>query len=195
MQTKSPMVQPRSGAFSPLIESYTQFAHLKQLYRQGWLRRGVGSQHCESVADHVFSTALLAALLAGEQDLDHGRVVLMALVHDLGEAHAGDLTPADALPAARKHQLEAEGVCRILNALAGGQLFTQIWEEYERGDSPEARFVRQVDKLEMALQAALYQRQGHGDLSEFIDSAAEAIDDPELAELLEEARALAGAGH
>jgi len=191
MKFKSPMVQSRPGESSPLIESFVQLAHLKQLYRQGWLRRGIADQHCESVADHVFGTVMLATLLAAERDLDPTRVVLMALVHDLGEAHAGDLTPADDHPPELKHRLEAEGVRRLLGQLDAGRTLTEIWEEYEQGETPEARFVRQVDKLEMALQAALYQRQGHGDLTEFLDSAAGVIEDPELVALLEEARTLA----
>jgi putative hydrolase of HD superfamily len=48
-----------------------------------------------------------------------------------------------------------------------------LWDEYEAGKSKEARFVRAMDKLDMALQA-----QEYGGLEEFIDSALEVLIDP-----------------
>ncbi len=175
---------------NPLIEAYFEVQHLKQLYRQGWLRRGVGPEHAESVADHTFATALLAILLADHlrPELDAARVLRLALLHDLGEAHAGDLTPGDGVPPTDKHRLERESVRRILGKLPGGDRHLALWEEYEQGHTPEARFVRQIDRLEMALQALVYETQGHGDLDEFMVSAGKDVEDPELTALMDEIR-------
>lgn len=173
---------------SPLLESYFQAAHLKQLYRQGWLRRGVSDDRCESVADHSYGTALLAMLLADavRPDLDAGKVLRLALLHDLGEVHAGDLTPADGVTAAEKHDREAVGIRRILAGIPGSDRHVALWEEYEAQQTPEARFVRQVDRLEMALQAVVYEAQGDAGLAEFLESARRDIDDPALTPLLDE---------
>ena len=190
MQTKAPMSRPpaQGGDLSPVIETYFQLQHLKQLFRQGWLRRGIGQEHAESVADHSYGTALLAMLLADQlrPDLDVGQVMRLALIHDLGEAHAGDLIPADGVPADDKQERERVGVRRILGGLPGGGRYLELWEEYERGSTAEAEFVRRVDRLEMALQATVYETQGHGDLGEFLETARRQIGETELTGLMNE---------
>lgn len=182
---------------SPLVEAYFQAAHLKQLYRQGWLRRGVAADHCESVADHSYGTALLAMLLADavRPDLDAGKVLRLALLHDLGEVHAGDLIPSDGVTDGDKHEREAIAVRRVLAGVPGSDRHVALWEEYEAQQTPEARFVRQVDRLEMALQAAVYEAQGHADLTEFLESARRDVDDPALTPLLDELARLRGEGN
>ena len=62
--------------------------------------------------------------------------------------------------------------------------YLRLWEQYEAGESPEARFVRQIDRLEMGLQAALYRAQGMQKMDEFIESARRALSDPDLLDLL-----------
>lgn len=151
---------------------------LKEIRRQGWVDRGVQSP--ESTADHSWAVALFAWLLALERDdLDEGRVLLLALVHDLPEALAGDATPFDrfrdeqgaispdhfrnapdyeAGETGRKHELEREALREMIKNLPG-ELADRIagaWEEYGAGVTPEARFVRQLDKLETLVQAELY---------------------------------------
>jgi 5'-deoxynucleotidase YfbR-like HD superfamily hydrolase len=187
MQTKAPMATPPDGA-SPTVRAYFEWQHLKQLYRQGWLRRGVPAARCESVADHVLGTALLAMQLADAHhpELDAERVLRLALIHDLGEAHAGDLTPADGVDQADKHHRERAAVVHIVDGLEGGPRLLALWDEYEAGRTPEAHFVRQVDKLEMALQAAVYERHGGVNLGEFFTSARSAIEDPALLAVLDE---------
>ena len=172
-----------------LIRSYFQWCHLKQLFRQGWLRRGVPARQCESVAEHAFAVAVLALFLVDAHfpDLDRDRVLRMALLHDFGEIYAGDLTPGDAVPPEEKHQREANAVAKVLGKLPNGAEYVALWQEYEAGATPEARFVWQVDRLEMGLQASVYERQGPADLSEFYASAGEALSTPELRAVLDEA--------
>jgi len=66
MRTKAtPPIGYLSGkATLPLIEAYFEFNHLKQLYRQGWLRVGVPPERCESVAEHSLGVALLCLFIA-----------------------------------------------------------------------------------------------------------------------------------
>ena len=59
-----------------------------------------------------------------------------------------------------------------------------FFDEYEQGLSEEAQFVKNMDKLDMGLQAMHYQHQGL-DLSEFITSARSKTDSTEFASLLE----------
>jgi putative hydrolase of HD superfamily len=187
IKAENPIGLLRGGDYAALIAAYFELCHLKQLYRQGWLRRGVPRERCESIAEHSFGVAVLALwLVQARPELDADKVLRMALLHDLGEVYAGDITPDDGMSEEEKHRREAEAVQQILSRLPRGQEYIQLWDEFEAGASAEARFVRQLDRLEMGLQAAVYQGQGLIDGSEFFASARQALDDPDLAALLNE---------
>lgn len=182
---------------------------LKRVRRQGWLDRGV--REPESAADHSWGVALLAwTLAAGRPELNRERVLLLGLLHDLPEALAGDATPFDpqrgtdgsldasyfseepaySLEAATaKRALEVSAMVRLLAGLAPA-LADEIraaWEEYEGASTPEARFVKQVDKLETLLQAELYRAdQPELVIESFWRGARRDITDPELAAQLDE---------
>ena len=142
-----------------LLELFHLAGRLKTTPRAGWGLRGVA--HPESVADHSWRLALLALVLAPRADgpLDRERCVAMALVHDLAESLVGDITPYDGVPPEEKRRREEEAM-RRLDALAGGAGLMELWEEYDAAATPEARFVKELDKLETALQAAEYRRGG-----------------------------------
>lgn len=177
-----------------LINAYFEFNHLKQLYRQGWLRRGISKARCESVAEHTCGVAVLAWLLAEayRPELDLSLTLRLALIHDFGEIYAGDFTPADPVSPEDKHALELASVRQVFEKLPGGEAYVQLWEMYEAGATPEARFVKQLDRLEMALQAGVYEEQGRLDLHEFLDTAGQALSEPELIALLDALRAARG---
>lgn len=176
------------------LKAYFEFSHLKQLYRQGWLRRAVPKNQCESVAEHSFGVALLALWLVQQQypELDGNKVLRMALLHDFGEVYAGDIIPGDPMSAEEKHQQEDVSVRQVFEKLPSGQEYISLWQEFEQGQTAEARLVRQLDRLEMGLQAAVYRSQGLGDLAEFSASARQALSEPEWLELLTQAEALTG---
>jgi putative hydrolase of HD superfamily len=180
-----------AGPNLALIQAFFELNHLKQLYRQGWLRAGVPEARCESVAEHGFSMALLGWWVAGAAfpELDVDRILRLTLVHELGEIYTGDLTPGDAVAPEEKHRLEREGLWKVVGKLPRGAETMALWEEFERGDSPEARFVRQLDRLEMGFQAAVYSLQGFGDMEQFFASAAAAQTDDRLMNLFERLQA------
>lgn len=191
-----------------MIRLYGQLAKLKQLRRQGWIDRGVDDP--ESVASHSWAVAALAWILARDRDdLDRDRVLLLGLVHDLPEAIAGDATPFDqdrdeagAVPIDRFHQApeytpdrqhaKTDREAAALRDLVAGlseDLANEVqaaWWEYERAETPEARFVKQVDKLETLLQAEHYQ---HAQPDLIIESfrlgAVRDVTDPVLQAVLE----------
>lgn len=160
------------------LRFWSSVLRLKRLRRQGWIDRGVTEP--ESTADHTFGVALLAWLLAREQpEFDAEKVLLLALVHDLPEALAGDVTPFDALrddagkidprqfretpphtdiARQQKFDAEARALDEMLRHLDSDSAATirVLWHEYEMAATPEARFVRQIDKLETLIQADDY---------------------------------------
>jgi putative hydrolases of HD superfamily len=184
----------------PALSAYLRLMRLKRLYRQGWLKRGLPEELCESVAEHSFGTALLALLIAGKAgrggefgELDSGHAALLALVHEMGESYAGDITPVDGVSRERKEELERDAIMRALEGHPDRDWLLSLWEEFEGGKTPEAKFVRQLDRLEMGLQAALQEAEGFPGMGEFYDSARRTVVEPRLRALLEEAISSAGA--
>lgn len=190
MEVKSslPAELVRSKSLSALVEIYFEIVHLKQLFRQGWLRRGVPKANCESVAEHSFGVALLALLTAEAHfpHLDSQKVVAMALLHNLGEVYAGDFTPADGITPEDKQRLERQSIEQTLLKLSGGSKYVALWEEHDQGTTAEARFVRELDRLEMSLQASVYQQQSLLDPTEFFSSTRSVLASPIFKDVLQE---------
>jgi putative hydrolase of HD superfamily len=152
------------------------------------LVRGIPTEHCESVAEHTFGVAILAMILADSffPELNIVTVVRMALIHDFGEVYTGDIIPSDHISITEKHKLEQDSITKTLAHLPNGHDYIMLWEEFECCSSPEAQFVRQIDKLEMALQASVYEHQKFENMKEFFNSAGSEISSPELHSILKE---------
>lgn len=172
----------------PIIEIYFQINHLKHLLRQGWLMRGIAENKCESVGDHSFAVALVGMLIAKKHfpELDTAKIIKMSLVHELGEIDSGDLTPFDKASKEERYAKEKEGIKKIFSRFPEGKEYLELWEEFEKNQSPEAKFVKQIDQLEKAMQAAVYAKQYGKNLNEFIESARTRINDKKLTEFLNE---------
>lgn len=177
---------------SPIIEAYFEFVHLKQLYRQGWLNNQVAPDDCESVADHTFGTMMLCMLIADAHfpDLDLTKMFKMALLHDVGETYAGDqiLDPTNGTQAQKdnKYSLEKDSMEQIFNKMPNGKEYIKLWQEYAEGTSPEARLIKQVDKLEAVFQATVYKIQEKSDFKTFFESAKAQLRDESIIKLFNE---------
>jgi putative hydrolase of HD superfamily len=192
MQTKASLPSDLLTGFrvSPILSAFFEFTHLKQLYRQGWLKRGVPPERCESVAEHSLGVAILALWLSQAcfPELDVTKVLCMALLHDFGEIYTGDLIPSDAISADEKHIREKKSVHQVLGKLPQGEHYLEIWEEFEQDETLEAQFIRQIDRLEMGFQAGIYGLQGLIDPQEFFQTTDQALSDPRLREFFVELR-------
>jgi putative hydrolase of HD superfamily len=157
---------------------------LKQTERTGWVQ--VGVYQPESVADHTFRTAFLCMLYADMEALDPLKLLRMALIHDLPEAVIGDLTPSQ--KTAETKEKEETAISQILSLLPKIQRenYLAVWNEYQEGKTREAKAVRQLEKIEMAMQAKEYEKFGSANksLERFIKSAKDATAWPELKRLL-----------
>jgi putative hydrolases of HD superfamily len=106
----------------------------------------------ENTAEHSWHLGIAALVLApfASEPVDVGTAVAMALVHDIVEIDAGDTFAYDESDGAATKQAREEAAADRLFGLlptATGQRFRQLWDEYERGDTAEARFVMAVDRL------------------------------------------------
>lgn len=187
---------------------FQTIAQLKRTKRTGWVDRGVPEVEIESVADHSFMTALIAWIAAREDAaLDADLVLKLALIHDLAEAIVGDRPPYEAhdLPspddpdavlaffsvrhlrtpenAAAKQRDEAAAAADLMAMMpsAVSEEIAALWDEYEAQVTPEARFVKQVDRLEAYLQSRTYLK-AHPEVpvGGFADMAHKEIDHPVL---------------
>lgn len=166
---------------------------LKRVKRSGWLRSGVAPADCESVADHSWRIAVMALVLGdAELGVDGPRALRMALLHDVQEALVGDIMPPQhsGVSEQDKHQLERDAIAK-LRAMLGrdnerlGDELVSLWSEYEAGQTPTARLVKDLDKAEMLLQADAYERSGAPSLQDFYDSAMPRIVSPTVRSLVQ----------
>ena len=67
-----------------------------------------------------------------------------------------------------------------------------VWEEYEAQQTEEAKFVKQIDRLEFAMQASVYEHQGKIDGDEFYEKVAEQMTSPDLINEMAVLRTLVG---
>jgi len=175
------------GNSNKVLEVFFEIQSLKNLFRQGWLKKGIKKNICESVADHSFSATMLAWLLAEEYfpEFNLTKVLQYSLIHEIGEIYAGDITPVDNITDAKKYDLESKAVRKVFNKLKNGDKYIKLWEEFELAENQEAKFIKQIDKLEMALQAHYYEHKLNLDLQDFKDSAKKVLTEKILKELLE----------
>ena len=125
-----------------------------------------------------FGVAMLALLIGRDiPSLNLEKVLRLALIHDLGEAHVGDLTPLDNVPEARKVAREEKAVDAILALFPDSTALKADWLEYEAQETMEARFVKQLDRLEFALQGALYQESSDLDTEALIKKVGAGLTD------------------
>jgi putative hydrolase of HD superfamily len=152
---------------------------LKSVRRAGWVSK-VQVEDAESVADHTFSMATMAMLLSDLLGFDTHRVIKMVLIHDLAESIVGDYIPGD-VTTRQKLAEEKKAMKYILSHLPKEirEEYGKIWLDYLHNKTEIARFVHRIDKLEMALQADQYSKQGYAEklLAPFFESASTAVDD------------------
>ena len=109
----------------------------------------------ENSAEHSWHLAMMAVVMAEHagEDVDVAQVVKMVLVHDLVEIDAGDTFAYDAAGYAGKDERERAAADRIFGLLPGEQQgeLRSLWDEFEAGESAEARFANALDRLQPLL--------------------------------------------
>jgi len=166
-----------------LVKFFETVGRLKKIPRSGWV--DVGISQPESVADHIFRTSILCMIYSCLEGLDELKLLRMALIHDLPEAIIGDLTPSRKTTGSRDKEDVAMNQMLSLLPKEQREKYMTDWNEYQKCKTKEAKAVRQLEKLEMALQAREYEKDGstRQSLDRFIKSAEKAIIWPELREL------------
>lgn len=125
---------------------------LKELQRTGWINKGI--ENAETVAAHSHGVALLALLFA-PQHLNKEKCLKLAIIHDIQEALVGDITPFDGVSKEEKAEREKAAVKEISQKLHFAEL-ENLFAEYEENKTKEARFIKDMDRLDAVLEAKYY---------------------------------------
>jgi putative hydrolase of HD superfamily len=178
-----------SGA-KDLVRFFVRSGRLKAERRRGWVKK-LGLTDPESVADHSYRTALMTMVISDSRGLDTEKALRLALLHDLPEAVVGDAMPEER-SGSLKTAVETKAMEDLLDDLPPEvrALYREAWREFVDGKSEESRLVRQLDKLEMAIQAWEYVQESVDPAlaREFWASAKAQVGDKGLVELLRQVK-------
>ena len=134
-------------AMQQIIDFILEIDKLKGVARK---TRPLGLDRYENSAEHSWQIALLAASLSGyaAAPIDINRVILMLLVHDIGEIDTGDTIFFAEEGWAERKSDELAAVKRIFGLLPKTQaaLYLDLWQEFEAAETPEARFANAADR-------------------------------------------------
>ena len=168
-----------------ILDFFKTTVNLKKISRQGWIDK-LSIDAPESVADHSYSMAMISMVISDLENYNSEKILKMTLLHDLTESKIGDFTP-EQINKESKIQLENSAFNEIIEHLPKSikNEYLKIWNEYQENTSQESKIIHQIDKLEMALQAKIYQNEGHANekLESFFESAKVGITNPKLKEL------------
>lgn len=137
------------------LEQYIAFIEeaekLKSVVRTAWSSSG----RRESTAEHSWRLALLAGLMQEYYpELDLNKIIMMSLIHDIGEIYEGDISAALCPDKDDKYDMElraAKSVFSLLPEPQAGKMM-DLWLEYNSNTTPEAKLVKALDKAETILQ-------------------------------------------
>jgi len=146
----------------------------KMIPRSGWVSHGVSLQDVESVADHSFSTTVLAMLLAdlevaNGRRINPERVLRLALLHDLPEALTFDISKSyleylGKRGEAIKSELEQAAWKHLIKDVEKGTIrkcYDQLQSEFNAEKTIESMIVHAADRLDLLLQIVEYRRRGY----------------------------------
>ena len=153
IQVDPGLIPGNSERFKRQVEFLLEIDQLKHTLRQTILLDR--SRHENSV-EHSWHIALSVMIFAEYADLDGvdlSRVIRMLLIHDLVEIDAGDTYCYDEQAGADQHERERRAADRIFGLLPGDQAqdFCNLWEEFEKAGTPEARYAHAMDRFQAFL--------------------------------------------
>ncbi|XP_017465836.1 PREDICTED: uncharacterized protein LOC108358851 [Rhagoletis zephyria] len=170
-----------------ILQFMELIGNLKHTKRTGWVLRNVSDP--ESISGHMYRMSMMTFLLDGSEGLNQIRCMELALVHDLAESVVGDLTPFCGVSKTDKRAMEfkaMEDICKLIEPR--GKRIMELFEEYEAGESAESKFVKDLDRLDMIMQAFEYEKRDKCLLKhqEFFDSTEGKFNHPFIKKLVDE---------
>lgn len=136
-----------------------QIEFIKEIDKIKYIQRKTklfNSDRHENDAEHSWHLAMMVMVLAeySNEPIDILKVLKMVLIHDIVEIDAGDTFLYDTTKDHSNTDEELLAAKRIFGILPQEQAtdFMEIWEEFEAGETSEAKFAKSMDRLEPILQ-------------------------------------------
>lgn len=121
----------------------------KQIFRQTYL---VDGKRKENDAEHAWHMAVMVFLLKeyANEEIDVLKTIQMILIHDVVEIDAGDTYAYDEAAKTTQREREEKAAARLFGLLPEdqGQEMLALWEEFEAGETKEAKFARAMDNFQ-----------------------------------------------
>src|SRR5215467_2254656 len=160
-----------------MLSTLIELQRLKGLDRTGWTLRGLPNG-TESVAAHSFGVSATAMLLADRciaqgVSVNVEKVLRIALLHDWAEVRVGDMPRTATLyfgSDARK-TAETAAFLDVVDMVDADGSYAELYSDYERRESLEARLVKAADVLDLLIQVYALERAGARGLDEFWEVA------------------------
>lgn len=146
----------RNKIMDERLEKQVKFAleidKTKNIFRQTHLS---GEGRNENDAEHCWHAAVMAYLLQehSNEKIDIARVMIMCLIHDIVEIDAGDTYAFDTEGLKSQKEREDAAKERIYSILPEDQKqdLIAIFDEFEAGETPEAKFAKAMDNFQPLL--------------------------------------------
>ncbi|MBA3011247.1 MAG: HD domain-containing protein [Proteobacteria bacterium] len=120
---------------------------LKDIVRSGYSFLGSGR---ETIAEHCFTMAFICFVMSRlDTDIDGSKLMAMALLHDIPEARTGDL---NYVQKKYTHVDEAKAISDLINPLSFGNDIKSLIEEFNLGETREAKLAKDADQLSFVLE-------------------------------------------
>jgi putative hydrolase of HD superfamily len=136
-----------------------QIDFIKEIDKVKYIQRKTklfNSDRNENDAEHSWHLAIMAIVLAehSNEKIDLLKVIKMLLIHDIVEIDAGDTFIYDSLKNHKNTKEESNASIRIFGILPRNQAeeLIQLWEEFEKCETIEAKFAKSMDRFEPLLQ-------------------------------------------
>lgn len=157
-----------------IIKFYIEANKLKNVIRTGWKEVKIKSDRIESVAEHVYGTLVLAITIDSEYklNLDMLKVLKMITISELSKINLNsESTPVNHVSKEERINNAKNVISNITEGLTNKEELLSLLDEYNLGETKEAKFAKNVSKLESDLQAKIYDLNGYFDLENAIEDA------------------------
>jgi len=150
------------NSYNKILEFYLLAGSLKSRLRQGFIYWNVSEKKIQSVADHIYSTCILAISIYSEfkedylKEINIDKILKMLIIHELEEVIIGDITPFDNITESERITMGRKAVVKILSLLKDEDEYIELLDEFNERKTNDASFAYYCDKLDFDLQMKIY---------------------------------------
>ena len=129
--------------------------NLEFLYEMGTLRfipriwRQFLNKDFANLSEHIFRVVWMSIIIAKEENADIDKVIKMALVHDIVESRNSDVHYLSKMYTTRD---DDAAIKDILKDTSIEEEFLEIFKEYEKRETLEAKIVKDADNLDVDIE-------------------------------------------